>query len=146
MSELEKAIELEPTFPIGLYFLGRAYWHAGERERAIEALVEARGYYDMPLLAGYLGYYYAASGQVDRAKELLEGLNVQSREGFVPLASQALIYIGLGENELALEWLDRAYEEERSFYLIWLSSDPVYDPTRHDSRFQSILERMSLNG
>lgn len=145
VSELEKTIELEPTFPVGHYFLGRAYWHSGEREKAIDSLVKARGYYDLPLLAGHLGYCYAASGQIDKARELLESLDCQSQESYIPAGSRAPIYIGLGENELALEWLERAYEEERSFYLVWLNADPVYDSIWRDPRAQSILKRMNLS-
>ena len=144
VSELEKAIDLEPTFPVSHFFLGRAYWHCGEPEKAIDSLVKARGYYDLPLVAGHLGYCYAASGQADQARELLESFDSQSRESYVPAASRAPIYIGLGENELAMEWLERAYEEERSSYLFWLKADPAYDSIRQEPRFQSILERMNL--
>ncbi len=53
------------------------------------------------------------------------------------------IYIGLGENDLALEWLEKAYEE-RDVALIFLKVDPAYDSLRSDPRFQDLMRRMNF--
>jgi hypothetical protein len=55
----------------------------------------------------------------------------------------ASIYIGLGEGEQALEWLERAYEDH-SDELIYLKVEPMFDPLRADARFKDLLRRMGL--
>ena len=54
-------------------------------------------------------------------------------------------YAGLGEKDLALLWLQRAYEE-RSLDVGWLTllSTPVYDLLRSDPRFHSLLRRLNF--
>ena len=62
---------------------------------------------------------------------------------FVPASALAQIYVGLGEDDEALRWLELAFEE-RNVSLVWLKEIWVYDPLRSDPRFQSILDRMDF--
>ncbi len=55
----------------------------------------------------------------------------------------AKINTGSGQNDEALKWLEKAYEE-RSGWLIWLKIDPTLDSLRSDSRFQDLLRRMNF--
>jgi hypothetical protein len=55
----------------------------------------------------------------------------------------ALIYIGLGENDRAIDLLEKAYDE-RVERLVWLRADPRFDPLRLDPRFNDLLTRMGL--
>ena len=55
----------------------------------------------------------------------------------------ALVHIGLGENDRAIELLESAYNE-RAERLVWLRADPRFDPLRLDSRFNEILRGMGL--
>lgn len=50
-----------------------------------------------------------------------------SKEGYVPAITFASIYIGLGDNDNAISWLEKAYEE-RSSELIWLTQIPFMTP------------------
>jgi hypothetical protein len=49
----------------------------------------------------------------------------------------------LGDNEAALEWLTRAFQEQ-PLTLMGIKTDPAFDDLRTDPRFQSILEQMNL--
>ncbi len=49
----------------------------------------------------------------------------------------------VGDKELALVWLDRAYKE-RSSWLPEINVDPVWDNLRDDPRFKDLLKRMNL--
>ena len=62
--------------------------------------------------------------------------------GFSNSAEIALIYIGLGENDQALTWLDRAYEER---FNPSIHARPSFDPLRSDKRFQGLLHRIGLS-
>jgi serine/threonine-protein kinase len=55
----------------------------------------------------------------------------------------ALIHIGLGENDRAIELLEDAYNE-RSERMVWLRVDARFDPLRQDPRFINLLSRMGF--
>jgi hypothetical protein len=49
----------------------------------------------------------------------------------------------LGENEVALDWLEAAYEN-RSLPVATIKSDPDMDPLRNDQRFMALLAKVGL--
>jgi tetratricopeptide (TPR) repeat protein len=55
----------------------------------------------------------------------------------------ALFHLRAGEVERAFDWLERGYEA-RDPNLPYISSNPLYDSLRSDSRFQALLRRMEL--
>jgi hypothetical protein len=55
----------------------------------------------------------------------------------------AIVYVGLGDRERAVAWLDKAYQD-RSAFLIWLKVEPLFDPLRSDPGFQDLLRRVGL--
>jgi hypothetical protein len=59
-------------------------------------------------------------------------------------ASFVIAYIGLGENEQALAWLEKAYQEQ-SAIMLWLKIHPLFDSLRNDSRFADLVRRIGLN-
>jgi len=52
-------------------------------------------------------------------------------------------YAGIGENDRAFEWLERAYNE-RDGIVYWLKAAPVFDPLRGDPRFDDLARRLEL--
>jgi hypothetical protein len=55
----------------------------------------------------------------------------------------ASIYAGLGENDAAFEWLDKAVEK-RFGPLIYLNVNPIWDNLRSDPRFKTLGQRVGL--
>jgi hypothetical protein len=55
------------------------------------------------------------------------------------------VYAALGENERALAWLERGYEE-RSHSIAFLRVDPFLAPLRRDPGFRALLTRAGLTG
>jgi hypothetical protein len=55
----------------------------------------------------------------------------------------ALAYVGMGNNDHAIAWLEKAYAQ-RSNGVIALKVDPAYDPLRGDPRFQDLLRRVGF--
>ena len=111
LETVRKAMELEPNFDPH-FFLGWIYREQGMYEKAIDEFEKAleKGGNRIHTL-GHLGNAYARAGRVREARkcipELKEGL---AKEG-VGWYEIALVYAGLGEKDLAFEWLDRAYNE-----------------------------------
>ena len=50
-------------------------------------------------------------------------------------------YVGLGEKDQAMDWLEKAYDERFDpIILTW----PFFDPLRSDPRFQDLMRRIRL--
>ena len=57
--------------------------------------------------------------------------------------SIAYVCMMLGEEDLAFEWLDRAYRSHSSLMLL-LKADSMFDVFRSDPRFDELLKKMNL--
>ncbi|NIV00539.1 MAG: hypothetical protein GWN55_04295 [Phycisphaerae bacterium] len=57
----------------------------------------------------------------------------------------AVIYSGLGEKDLAFEWLERAYEAH-SPLLVWIKFAPEFDILHPHPRWKNFMKRMGLGG
>jgi hypothetical protein len=53
----------------------------------------------------------------------------------------ALVCIGLGENERALDWAERAFDDRRG-WLAYLTVNPMLDPLRGHPRFEALVKRV----
>jgi hypothetical protein len=85
-------------------------------------------------------------GAADRKAEalrLLEELKRQAEQKYVAPYFFAGIHIGLGETDLALEYLEKCYQEH-SHWLIYLHIDPSMDSLRGNPRFEDLLQRVGL--
>jgi len=65
---------------------------------------------------------------------------VQS-QGSSTAANIASIYAGLGDNDKAMIWLNKAYQARFNPSILLR---PVFDPLRSDLRFQDLLRRIGL--
>jgi hypothetical protein len=74
---------------------------------------------------------------------MLTELKAQSRLSRVPPEEVARVYVGLGDKDQALSWLERAYDE-RSDHLVFVKVDPAWDSLRSEPRFVQILRRIGL--
>lgn len=136
---LQKAIDLDPNFADAHRTLAIAYSLKG---LASQAVSEARrGLALDPNVSeqATLGYVFAASGQPGPARKLLEKL--AQRPGISPVYL-SFIYTGLGDNDHALECLERAYQE-RSFMLTNIATQAMLDRLRSDPRFEDLQGRIT---
>jgi len=144
IAQCRKALELDPSFFLPHFVLGTIEMRAAETySKAIEEFRLAQTMETQPVLTAYLGCTYAKNGQRDKAMETLEELNQLGRRRFVTPFCQALVYLGLGENSRAIDWLEKAYEG-RSVWVAWLKVEPMYDPLRSDPRFQALYKKMNF--
>jgi len=89
-----------------------------------------------------LGHSYALSGKRAEALVILAELTVRSRKQAVSPYDLAIIYTGLGENDKAIEQLNRAYEE-RAGWIISLKIEPMFGPLRSQPRFIELERRFN---
>ena len=137
---LRKAIELDPNFADAHRTLAIAYSQKGLSSQAISEA--RRGLALDPNVSeqATLGYVYAASGKPELARKLLEELG--QRPGISPVYL-SIIYAGLGDNDHALECLERAYRE-RSFMLTNIATQAMFDRLQPDPRFQDFQKRVTV--
>jgi hypothetical protein len=89
-----------------------------------------------------LGRAYALTGRTKEAHRLLRELDELARTRYVSPYGRALIFLGLEDDEV-FHWLDRSYAE-RAGWLMYLATDPRFDPLRKDARFISFLRSLGL--
>jgi hypothetical protein len=66
-----------------------------------------------------------------------------SKQTFVSPYSFARIHTGLGNKDVAFEWLDKTMREQHGI-IAYLQVEPVFDSLRDDPRFGELLDRIGL--
>ena len=146
LESARKTVELDKNFPPAHLWLGAVLEQRKLFPEAITELQEAvRLFGPRNEAVAALGHAYAVSGQREEALRSIEQLKLWSKQGLDPSVI-ALVDAGLGRNDEAIEWLEKAYNA-RSFWLIQLGLkvDPRWDGLRADPRFQDLLHRIGLS-
>lgn len=144
VAELQRALAIEPGHTLANHFLGRTYLAKGDLHLALEYLRksnEAMG--QVPFSLADLGYALAVAGERREAERLLADLTEKRETGFYPAFPMALIELGLGNTDKALDWLEAAADDRHvGFYMP--SCDPLYDSVRSHPRFRAVLTKLRL--
>lgn len=144
IQHLQAVIEQEPRFVPAYFSLGRFYAQTGRHEEAIAAFEKALQYSRNREALAPLAHAYALEGKTDKARELLGELMGATEGRYVASPLIARAHLGLGEFERALDWLEKGFAE-RSYWMVFLKCDPVYDPVRSHPRFVQLMNRVGLN-
>lgn len=83
------------------------------------------------------------AGEPARAKALLRSLLIRMKQRYVCPYEVATGYTSLTEKDQAFAWLQKSYEGH-SICVIWLNSEPRFDPLRSDPRFAALVRRVGL--
>jgi len=140
--ELRKSLEVNPQFLLSRLELGRVHVMAGRLREALQEFETAvRDSHENPLALGHLGYAHALLGERGEAERCVAKIQDLANQRYVLPSATALIYLGLGDHDRVFESLDKA-AEEREIRMIHLKVDPIYDPLRADSRFDTLVRRV----
>src|SRR5689334_6024001 len=143
IEQCRKILELDPSsFPARRY-LGLAYEAKGMYPEAIAEFQTGVKLSGSPLMLALLGHAYAVAGKKAEAQQVLNDLQQLPPQRYVSPYTVAAIYAGLGDQEQAFKWLDRAVEE-RDIWLMNLKVDPVFAKLRSQRRFTDTLARIRL--
>ena len=66
---------------------------------------------------------------------------MRGRERLPSPYNLAIVNLGLGQSQQAIDWLEQTYEA-RSGDLVYINRGPMFDPLRSDKRFTGLLKRM----
>lgn len=137
-----KTLELEPNFAIAHYELGQTLAQKAAYDEAIEEFrraIELSGH--SPAYDSDLAYAFAVSGRKAEAAGILAELKTREEHNPAAYAGIALIYVGLGDHDQAMIWLDKAYDARFNPSILLR---PAWDPMRSDTRFKELLAHIGL--
>jgi TolB-like protein/class 3 adenylate cyclase/Flp pilus assembly protein TadD len=139
-----KTLELDPNLAKAHHFLG---WIAIAKGNAIAAIAEfqkGKALDTQPSFDADLGYAYAISGDRSKAEQVLRNFEDQAKQRFVSPTLRAIVYLGLGEKDKALDWLEKSYEQQDG-WCPFFNVSPVWDSLRNEPRFQALVKKVGLD-
>jgi TolB-like protein/Tfp pilus assembly protein PilF len=142
ITQIRKTLELDPNNGFAHSVLGWCLIWKGNNAEAKAEFEEATRLDDLPWYVGSLGYACAIAGDRQKADEILHELEELSKKRYVSPAFRASVYLGLGEKEKALTWLERAWEDRDPIFW-WIDGDQLYDSVRLEPRFQALMQKVA---
>ncbi len=143
-NRLRATIDLDPNFWLPHLFISRNYIIDQNWDAAIASATRAKDMTNGNSEAtATIGYALALSGRKDEAREVLSYLLSPSLSTPTPSYSTAIIYLGLGDRERAMEALEAAYQQ-RYPLLVFLKVEPKWNDLRSEPRFIKLMERMKF--
>jgi serine/threonine-protein kinase len=141
---LARAIEMNPMATESYRILGMTLALQGELEEAERVLREAL---TLPGAGAYtdatLAWVLARAGKRAHAERVLGALALQAQRDYVSPVAFAIVHIGLGNLDTALDWAERAYDERRG-WLAYFKVNAVVDPLRGSPRFDALVRKLNL--
>jgi tetratricopeptide (TPR) repeat protein len=145
IEELQMTIAMNPSYFLAHFYLGHAYEGKSmirEAIREYEKAVDLSG--GNPMMVSHLAYVYYELGKKEQAEKLIDSLKHRSKREYVPPMCFYLIHQVRGEQDLAFEWLERAYNEHDSF-LLWILVTPFKQHSIPDEpRFNELMKKVGL--
>jgi TolB-like protein/Flp pilus assembly protein TadD len=142
IAQLRRTLALDANFSYAHWNLGEALYLKGDVTGAIAEYEKAKALDDDPEILGLLGRAYAETGHPEKATEILSKLKETAQHQYVRRYIFALIYIGLGQKETAIQYLEDAFSDNETVDTTWIKVDPALDPLRNEPRFQQLIAKM----
>jgi TolB-like protein/Flp pilus assembly protein TadD/predicted Ser/Thr protein kinase len=142
--QMQSTLEVHPndyyTLRILMYCANtpEQYQVAIEAGKKISTLTKSR-----TIGLGILGVAYARAGERERAREIARQLEVEAAGEAGVGYFLAIILCTLGEEESAIDWLEKA-ERAGLGILIILNCEPSFSPLWPIPRFQALLRKLGL--
>jgi tetratricopeptide (TPR) repeat protein len=143
VAQEDKTLELDPKAQVPRWIKGMALGQLGRfDEAAAEFGKVLEKNPDGAHVLGSLGYVNARAGRHSEAKRVLTRLLELSKHEDVSFFV-ALVYAGLGENQPALDWLEKAVAA-RSGSIRYLKVEPRLDSVRGEPRYRNLMLQVGL--
>ena len=139
-----RGLLLDPNDWFQHFTLGVGYEGTDKVQEAISEYQKAIKISDNSQGTVALAHAYSAAGKKAQAEKILHDLERKLNQTSASPYTMATIYAGLGEDDKAFEFLEKAYSE-KSLDILWsLKSALLLDSLRPERRFQSLLRGMAL--
>ena len=139
-----KLMQMDPNFVRAHLELGLILEEEGKLEEAIaEFKLGLRSQRDNVAGLSALGHAQGLAGKKTEAEKIISRLQELSKQQYVSPYQTAVVYAGLDERKLALDWLEKS-QQERFNWLPFVRIDPVFKNLRSEARFQELSKRLGL--
>jgi tetratricopeptide (TPR) repeat protein len=142
VQQSKRTLDMDPNFAVAHYQLGQALAQKHLHDEAIaqfQRAIELSGH--SGAFDSNLAYVYAVSGQKVKAENIIKDLKARPQTNPSVDANIALVYVGLGDHDQAMIWLNKAYEARFNPSILLR---PGFDPLRSDARFVDLRRRLGL--
>jgi len=144
IEQAQRTIDLAPKYGFAYDRLAQAYEAKKMYKEAIMAWEKAVALTGGdPTRRSRLARSYALAGQRENAERILAELLKLRQTSYVPPTAFAHIYVGLGDADAAIGWLEKGYEG-RDADMVLLKIWPAWDGLRSSARFQRLLVSMNF--
>lgn len=141
--QVEQAFDLDPGFPAAWDLLGRVRIQQNRFEEALGCFGKAAPRTSVALNLGWTGGVFGLWGKRDKARAVLRKLHRMSGHDPASPLALALTYVGLGDHDNALKWLEIG-AERHAVLLSWVGIDPYFENVGRDVRFAGILRHIGV--
>jgi adenylate cyclase len=142
IAEYRKVLTMDSRFSNARWQLGQALQLKGQLQEAIAEYEKTTYESEYPRMLALLSTAYASIGKRDEALKLLAQLDEAATRRYVGAYSYALVHVGLGEKDKAIDDLERAYRERSDPHIVNIKFDPFLDPLRGDPRFEALVQKV----
>ena len=140
IAEFRRILDVNPHFSYAYFFLALTLIQKHDYEKALEALNTPGA--GSPLQQETLrAYIHGVTARQTQARQALDKLQRLSREKGISPWHSAIIHVGLGEHNRAIDLLEEAYRA-RDWQLRMLPHEPLFDALRSHPRFQTLVNKM----
>jgi tetratricopeptide (TPR) repeat protein len=145
LAQFRKTWEMFPEQIFTGVGVSQSLMMTGHREEAVSTMEKTAAMRPgNPYLQGFLAWTYGAAGLADKARSVIEEIQSNNSDD-PPALPLAWGYTGLGDKEMALDWLERAYEN-RDFDLVFVQAPEFRQVLAAEPRSQQLREKMRLEG
>jgi tetratricopeptide (TPR) repeat protein len=140
IGQFRRVLDVNPQFNYARFFLALVLIQKQQYDEALSALDEpgAGGGLQQETLRGYI---HAVTGRQTEARRGLGRLTLLSRTQNVSPWHAAIIHMGLGEHDGALDLIEQAYRN-RDWQVRMLPVEPILDPLRSHPRFRMLADKV----
>ena len=139
IAEWRRILDVNPRFSAAYFYLALAHVQKHQHDKALEAL-------NVPGAGGGLqrdtlrGYIYAVTSRHEEARQVLERLQQLSRDQNISPWHLAIVHLGLGEHDRAMDLIEEAYRA-RDWQVRMLPVEPLLDGLRGHPRFRALVDQ-----
>ena len=145
MAQFKEATQADPSFSSVYFWSAFAHERVGDFDQAVQDAKKAAEFPGTVGLAKLnLASIYARAGERAQAVKLLEEIQSNTSGEYKSPTFVAMVKFGLGDNDEAFSWLQKAYQEHDGFVL-YFRQFPWFAEYRTDPRWLEIERKMGLS-
>ena len=138
----EKALAIDPAFSYAHWHYGEMLQVSGDLKGAAAEYAKASTANNTPEPIALSGQLAAIMGRPEEARQALTALDEMEKHRYVDFFWRALLYLGLGDKDRALQFLEQSYANNEGYEIGLIRVDPMLDSLRAEPRFQALVKKV----